>query len=70
MVELTTPNMAGNVASTAPVNKRLNTIKGLLGSDLKMWCISGSFPYRRGFPAVGMGVFGSLAILKEKIRSW
>lgn len=69
MVELTTPSMAGSVVSTAPVKIRLKTILGLLGSGLKMWCISGSFPYRRGFPVVGMGIFGSIAIFKEKMRS-
>jgi hypothetical protein len=36
MQELTSPNKAGSVANTAVVKRRLNTMLGLVGSDLKM----------------------------------
>jgi hypothetical protein len=36
MRELTSPNTAGSVAITAVVKTRLNTMLGLVGSDLKM----------------------------------
>ena len=47
--EPTAPNRTGTVASTAPT-KNSEIINGpLLGSALKMWLISGSFPYLNGF---------------------
>jgi hypothetical protein len=47
--ELTAPNRIGTVAKTVPT-KNSEIINGpLLGSALKMWLISGSFPYLNAF---------------------
>ncbi len=41
-------------------------ILGLFGSDLKVWCISGSFPYRRGFSVWAVGALGSFSVESVK----
>lgn len=44
MVVLTAPSKTGRAAMTAAANTRVMIFGGLLGSDLNMWWISGSFP--------------------------
>lgn len=40
----------------------------LLGSDLKMWWISGNCPYLNGFSYVGRGVLGSN--VNSRLKTW
>lgn len=44
MVALTDPNRTGRAAITAAAKTIVMTFDGLLGSDLNIWWISGSFP--------------------------
>ena len=44
MVVLTAPSKMGRAAITAAAKTNVMTFGGLVGSDLKMWWISGSFP--------------------------
>lgn len=64
-VQRTAPSNAGIVASTAPRNTKLMTMFGLFGSDLKLWCISGSFPYLNGFSCEGIATLESRSRVSE-----
>ena len=44
MVVLTAPSKMGRAAITAAAKTNVMIFGGLVGSDLKMWWISGSFP--------------------------
>lgn len=50
---------------TAAVKNRVMILGGLFGSGLKMWWISGNFPYLSGFSAAGGGAEGSNSIFKS-----
>ena len=57
---------AGTVATTAAVKTKVMIKGGLVGSDLKMWWISSSLPYRKGLSCDGRGEAGSWAIVRAK----
>ena len=50
----------------APANTNTTTMLGLLGSDLNLWWMSGSFPYLNGFSGEAVGVLGSCSTDREK----
>lgn len=58
------------VTNTAPRNTNVIRMLGLLGSPRKMWCISGSFPYRIGFSPSSTGTLGSSSRANRKACSW
>ena len=62
----TTTTKVGSAATTAPANTMVIIFGGLFGSDLKMWWISGSFPYRRGLSTDEGGAEGSTSIFRSK----
>lgn len=62
----TTMSKVGSATTTAPANIMVIIFGGLCGSDLKMWWISGSFPYRRGLSTDEGGAEGSSSIFRSK----
>ena len=56
---LTETSNTGIAAMTAAEKTSVIIFGGLLGSDLKVWCILGSLPYLRGFSRDAGGVFPS-----------
>lgn len=57
---------AGKAVITAAVKKMEITLGGLVGSGLKMWWISGSFPYRNGFSWEADDALESVLIERSK----
>lgn len=55
----------GSAAITAPAKTIVIIFGGLFGSDLKVWWISGSFPYRRGLSTDLGGDEGSNSIFRS-----
>jgi len=51
---------------TASAKKAEMTTGGDVGSSLKMWLISGRFPYRTGESGIENGALGSRTTLSEK----
>jgi len=67
-LELTAPRRAGTVARIARTKNREIIFGPLLGSALKMWCISSNFPYLNGFSYFGSGVLGSG--FTSRLKTW
>jgi hypothetical protein len=67
-IELTAPSKTGTVAKMASTKNTLMIIGPLLGSALKIWLISSSFPYLSGFSYCGSGTLGS--VLMSRLKTW
>ena len=65
--ELTAPRRMGRAAIAPNVKMVLIRTLGDLGSDLKIWCISGNFPYLSGLSVLPTGTPWSVFTFRVKI---